>query len=68
MVVGAGLIGLKTALALKERGLEVAVVEKMLHVMPQQLDETAAAILADKVQGAGIQVVTGMQVLSLIHI
>jgi NAD(P)H-nitrite reductase large subunit len=65
VVVGAGLIGLKTALALMERGLEVAVVEKMLHVMPQQLDETAAAILADKVQGAGIQVVTGMQVNAL---
>jgi nitrite reductase (NADH) large subunit len=59
VVVGAGLIGLKTALALKERGLEVAVVEKMPHLMPQQLDETAAAILADKVQGRGIRVFTG---------
>jgi NAD(P)H-nitrite reductase large subunit len=62
VVIGAGLIGLKAALALKKRGLDVAVVEKMPIVMPQQLDETAAGILADKIVGLGIRVFTGAQV------
>ena len=39
VVVGAGLIGLKTALALKKRGLNVAVIEKLPRLLPRQLDE-----------------------------
>ena len=62
VVIGAGLIGLKTALALREQGLEVAIVEKMPRIMPLQLDETAASILADKIAGLGIRVFTSAQV------
>lgn len=59
VVVGAGLIGLKTALALAGRGLRVTVLERLQRVMPQQLDETGAAIIAAGLQAAGVAVVTG---------
>lgn len=62
VVVGAGLIGLKTALALQKRGLQVTVVEKMPQLLPQQLDETGSAIIFEKVEAAGVKVLTGAQV------
>ena len=62
VVVGAGLIGLKTALALKKRGLKVTVVEKMSRLLPQQLDETGAAMIRAQVEAAGVEVLTGTEV------
>ena len=62
VVIGAGLIGLKTALALRQRGLEVAIVEKMPGIMPLQLDETASSILAAKITGLGVRVFTSAEV------
>lgn len=55
VVVGAGLIGLKTALALKKRGLTVTVVEKLPRVLPRQLDEESSGILAESVQNQGVE-------------
>jgi NAD(P)H-nitrite reductase large subunit len=65
VVIGAGLIGLKAALALRQHGLDVTVVEKMPRVMPLQLDETAAGILTEKIRGLGIGVFTDTQVNAL---
>ncbi len=65
VVIGAGLIGLKAALALRKHGLEVAVVEKMPRIMPGQLDETAAGILTEKIVGLGVRVFTDAQVKGL---
>lgn len=62
VVIGAGLIGIKTALALKKRGLTVTVVEKMPRILPLQLDETAADIIRRQVEAAGVQILTGVQV------
>lgn len=62
VIVGAGLIGLKTALALNKRGIKVTVVEKMSRIMPQQLDETGAAIIRAQVEAAGVEVLTGAEV------
>jgi len=62
IVIGAGLIGLKTALALKKRGLNVTVLERRNKVLPQQLDEIGAEILEDKIKAAGVNVLTGIQV------
>ncbi len=59
VVVGAGLIGLKTALALKKRGLDVTVVEKLPRVLPRQLDEEASDLLADSVRGKGVEILVG---------
>ena len=51
VVVGAGLIGLKTALALAARGLAVTIVEKLSRLMPRQLDDAASSILAGRIKG-----------------
>lgn len=66
VMIGAGLIGLKTALALKKRGLKVTVVEKMNRVLPEQLDDTGASILEARLKAAGVEVLTGTQVDAII--
>ena len=58
VVVGAGLIGLKTALALAKRGLSVHVVECMDRILPKQLDREAAQIVTDALTARGVQVLT----------
>lgn len=62
VVVGAGLIGLKVALALRKRGLKVMVVEKLPYILPRQLDETAARIIEKQIQTKGIDLRTGIGV------
>jgi len=62
VVVGAGLIGLKAALALRKLGLEVMVVEKLPYILPRQLDETAARIIEKQIQAKGIDLRTGTSV------
>lgn len=44
VILGGGLVGLKTAEALKRRGLEVTVLVDSPHVLSQMLDESAARI------------------------
>jgi nitrite reductase (NADH) large subunit len=62
VVVGAGLIGLKTALALKARGLQVTVVEKLPQVLPRQLDQESSDMLADSVRNKGVEVLVNTSV------
>jgi len=57
--MGAGLIGLKAALALKSRGLKVTVVERADRVLPEQLDEIGAGILEARIRAQGVEVLTG---------
>ncbi len=59
VVVGAGLIGLKTALALKKRGLNVTVVEKLPRLLPRRLDEEASDMLAEFVREKGVGILVG---------
>lgn len=59
VVVGAGLIGLKTALALKKRGLNVTVIEKLPRLLPRQLDEEASDMLAESVREKGVEILVG---------
>lgn len=62
VVVGSGLIGLKTALALAARGLAVTVVEKLPRVMPRQLDDAGAALITDRLRAIGLEVLTNAEV------
>lgn len=55
VVVGAGLIGIKTALALAARGLAVTIVEKLPRLMPRQLDDAASSILAGRIKGIDLR-------------
>lgn len=67
VVIGAGLIGIKTALALAARGLDVTVVEKMPRLLPRQLDATASEMIADKVRRKGVQVAVNSSVERIEH-
>lgn len=54
IVVGAGLVGLEVAMALRERGLEVTVVEALDTVMPQMIDPDMAKIVIAQLEQKGI--------------
>lgn len=62
VVVGAGLIGLKTALALAAGGLKVTVVERLPRVMPRQLDDAASALLAERLGAQKVDVLVDTEV------
>lgn len=59
VVIGSGLIGLKAAEALLQRGLRVTLVEKAQHILPQVLTLEAAARLSQHLKQAGIKIITG---------
>ena len=65
IVVGAGLIGLESAEAFKERGLEVTVIEALDRVLPALLDPEMAAHAEKELVDKGIDVRLGQRVLSL---
>lgn len=58
-VMGGGLLGLEAAKALLDLGLETHVVEFASRLMPRQLDDAGAAILAYKLSQLGIAINTG---------
>ncbi|MGD2295682.1 MAG: FAD-dependent oxidoreductase [Candidatus Aminicenantes bacterium] len=59
-VIGGGLLGLETALAVKSRGAEVKVVEFFDHLLPRQLDSQGGSLLKGQIEKMGIQVQLGM--------
>jgi len=58
-VIGGGLLGLEAARGLLSHGVEVTVVEVAPHLMIQQLDPTAAALLKRKMEAMGVRVLAG---------
>jgi len=58
VVVGGGLLGLEAARGLTNRGLVVTVVHLADHLMEQQLDAGAAALLRRRIERMGIPVRT----------
>jgi NADH oxidase (H2O2-forming) len=59
VVMGAGLIGLETAIALHERGLKVTIVEMLPQILPLPLDPEMAKMLQDMLEQKGIRIFTG---------
>lgn len=59
VIMGAGLIGLETAVALCERGLKVKVVELLPQILPAMLDPEMAKIVQEMLQQKGINILTG---------
>jgi NADH oxidase (H2O2-forming) len=59
VVMGAGLIGLETAIALHERGLGVTVVELLPQVLPAMLDADMAKQIQEMLQQKGINILIG---------
>jgi NADH oxidase (H2O2-forming) len=62
VIMGAGLIGLETAIALQERGLETTVVEMLPQVLPQMLDADMAKTAQELLEQKGIRILTGKSV------
>lgn len=56
VVIGGGLLGLEAANALRLLGLKTQVVEFAPRLMPVQLDESGGAVLRDKIQALGVEV------------
>ena len=56
VIMGAGLIGLETAVAFHERGLKVTVVEMLPQVLPQMLDPEMAKMVQEMLEKRGIKV------------
>lgn len=55
VVIGGGLLGLEAANGLRARGMEVDVVHVMPWVMERQLDESAAAVVRQRLEARGIR-------------
>ncbi len=62
VVIGGGLLGLEAAAGLRRHGVGVTVVEAAPHLMPQQLDPAAAAMLGTALEGLGIESACGVGV------
>ena len=58
-VIGAGLIGLETAIALKERGLNTTVIELLPQVLPVMLDKEMAKIVYEMLEQKGLRIIVG---------
>jgi len=62
VVIGAGRVGLKAALSLRQRGLAVTLVEQGPRVAPMQFDAAAGAILGQALEAQGIGLCLGQTV------
>lgn len=67
-VVGGGILGLETARALRTAGTEVRVIDHNAHVMFNQLDAAAGALLGAFVEAQGIEVIAGDRVQQIIGV
>ncbi len=59
-VLGGGLVGLKAAYALRERGMEVSVLVRSDHLMSQVADARAGDLIRERLEEKGIEVRTGV--------
>jgi nitrite reductase (NADH) large subunit len=55
VVIGSGLVGIKTAQALAHRGYDVTLVARKSQVLSNLLDETAAALLHQALRAVGVK-------------
>jgi NADH oxidase (H2O2-forming) len=62
VIMGAGLIGLETGVALIERGLKVTIVEMLPQILPQMLDADMAKMVQEHLQEKGMRILTGKAV------
>jgi len=66
VIIGAGLIGLEIAVALRERGLEVVIVEMLPYILPLVLDKDMAKDVHTELTDLGIEIITGCGVEELL--
>lgn len=65
VVLGSGLIGVKAAEALQQRGMKVVLIEKQNHLLPRLLSARSAAAVTAHVETAGLKVITGHELVAI---
>ncbi len=55
VIIGGGLLGLEAAWELKEKGLEVVVVDICENILPRQLDDDGSLVLEKYIKQAGVE-------------
>lgn len=62
IMAGGGMLNLKTAFALLERGLEVSLVVTSPEVLSQVMEPDGASLIRDSLEGAGLKILTGRSI------
>lgn len=65
IVLGGGVLGVETAVALRRRGCDVVMVEQGETLMRRQLDVTAARLLQQHIEQLGVRVLTSSQAVAI---
>ncbi len=65
VILGGGLVGMKTAFALNQRGMKVTVAVRSPHVLSQMIDYDGAQIVTERLRENDIQVLTECDVTSV---
>jgi len=65
VIIGGGLLGLDTAVALQANDLKVTVLEVLPWLLPRQLDREGAAVLQGILERRGLRVLTGEQCIGI---
>lgn len=60
VILGGGLIGLRSAYAMHRRGIKVTVIIRSPHVLSQILDAEGASLVQKRMEDEGIRIITGM--------
>jgi NAD(P)H-nitrite reductase large subunit len=66
VVMGGGLVGIMTATALEEMGLDVCLAVSSPHVMSQNIDDDAAAILEEHLREHKMRVILNAEVVEIL--
>lgn len=66
VVVGGGLLGLEAAWEMKQKGIDVTVVEFSERLLPRQMDSDSAALFKEIADNSGIKLILGDSVKTLV--
>lgn len=66
LIIGGGLLGLEAAVAIKNQGAEVSVVEGYGWLLPRQLPETAGKMLVKHMEKKGIHIIQKARVKNIL--
>ncbi|NOZ68238.1 MAG: NAD(P)/FAD-dependent oxidoreductase [Deferribacteres bacterium] len=66
-VIGGGFVGIKAALALIRRGIEVIIIEQLGQILSRRLDARGAEIVSEALARRGIKIMTGSPVSRITH-
>jgi nitrite reductase (NADH) large subunit len=65
VILGGGVLGVETAVALRRRGCDVVLVESGETLMGRQLDVTAARLLQQRIEQLGVRVLLSSQAVAI---